>query len=90
MLKCENSGAAVGSAIFPGIGTLVGAIVGGVAAGISGSLATEAIVDEIADAKQYDLEIRTCEKCENKFKCRIYMDKECYICPNCDNDRSSK
>lgn len=78
-----ESGAAIGSLFFPGIGTVAGAVVGGVAGGISGSIAAEKVVEAVGDEAEWGIEWYYCKRCGRRFKCLKYKKESTEYCPDC-------
>lgn len=77
------SGAAIGTAIFPGIGTLFGGLIGGIfggtAAGVGSAIGTEIVLDAV----NYDVDWPKCEKCGKHFENRRHEEGHQKFCPNC-------
>lgn len=82
-LNFNFPGAAIGSAVVPGLGTLVGAIIGGFTGGIGGSIVAEKLVEKVADTMEYDVEVLLCKNCKMQFKCKIYVTGRLELCPKC-------
>jgi uncharacterized protein YcfJ len=75
------SGAAMGTSVMPGVGTIIGGIFGAISGAISGSYGTGYIVNSVGDEFNYDLVTEVCEHCCKEFKVRKYLDeKESVFC----------
>jgi outer membrane lipoprotein SlyB len=78
------SGAALGTVIFPGIGTFIGGLCGAIGGAIGGSLGASAITEKIGDACEYNMIKKKCKKCGEMFEIRQYRgEKVVEICPKC-------
>ena len=70
-------GAAIGSAILPGVGTIIGGIIGGLSGGIGGSLLMSELTTKVCDELNYGIVEKTCKTCEIKFRIRKYLGQDC-------------
>lgn len=77
-------GAVIGTAIFPGVGTIIGGIIGGITGGIGGSIGAEKIVSSTCDALDYETEDCVCKNCKRRYKRHKHKNHESSVyCPNC-------
>lgn len=77
-------GAALGTVIFPGIGTIIGGMIGGIGGGIGGAMGVRALASDIGDAHQYDMVEAKCKPCKKKFNIRKYKGEAITsTCPKC-------
>jgi hypothetical protein len=81
-------GAALGTAIFPGIGTILGGIAGGIFGGVGTSLAAGKVTEIISDKYSYDIAEgeNPCMNCSQKYKFRKYLRKDNGLCDECQPD----
>jgi hypothetical protein len=78
-------GAALGTLLLPGVGTVVGGIVGAISGSIVGSYGINYIVDNVGDVYSYDLIEKICRCCGKRFKARKYLgEKDKMLCPECE------
>uniref|UniRef100_A0A1I7UR94 Peptidase S74 domain-containing protein n=1 Tax=Caenorhabditis tropicalis TaxID=1561998 RepID=A0A1I7UR94_9PELO len=73
-------GAAVGTAIFPGIGTYYGGIAGSVVGGVQGGALGHEVTKQALDKMQWDTVVATCRECKQEFQWKKYQDNDGGCC----------
>lgn len=89
-------GATIGTALFPGVGTIVGGIVGGLTGGIGSAIGSGKAAEVIMDKAEYDSKRKVCRKCQKTFLWRKYEEdedlgaEEREICDECRENSNEK
>lgn len=69
-------GAAVGTFILPGLGTIVGGLVGSVVGGVGVAASLGSVINQVGDAYNYDVVQTDCDGCHVVLKARKYKGEE--------------
>lgn len=76
--------ASIGTAIFPGIGTMIGGLIGGTIGGMAGGIGSENASEGIMDKVNYNIDYINCENCKTEFQHRRYQEGNSQkLCPDC-------
>ncbi|UMM25953.1 hypothetical protein L5515_005555 [Caenorhabditis briggsae] len=80
------AGAALGTTVLPGVGTLAGGVAGAALGANAFSSLMGKVMASALDTLQMDIIQKTCEKCQKEYQCRKSETGDINVCDGCRTD----